>query len=1157
MVRDTKIVIGLCLSLVVAVCSALEARAMKQELAEAQQNMDLTARAPITLNQNYFNGVSIAFQEPPLTSMNSATLVSIDRQDLRSKTLVEIDRLLYGPPGSTVELEVVLPDGQCKTIATTRQTLLKQRRFIQVDERTLDLVTSQLDQADCRNWNSALVQSNLDIPARAIQALVVRSSQRAPVPKGNMISIAALCAALTNYEVGNIKGGDYYISQFSKELDPSQRMLLNQNRNIGDAVNVLLSVGREKEANQILNVIHKQNGNDKFRRINDEAAILKAFVAHGVTPEIQSSSNIFNETKILWHSVDLNYLADFQRKSGHDLEALELYQKGLQQLAPNQLDAEHFLFNHLRSYALFRSSEIQGKLGKQDMAIKSLDQCAAIFGSANKQLLEACERMPFFFPRLSDIQTLRTQLNSRATATAIPPVEFNLDQADHSYGNIYKLIRDCDESITQGNLDMALRQINALLDRCELDNLPEQSNHPQSLFCSILSLARNFTDKGWIDESTSVLLRLSKIAKIKSLTSISNSLVTAELVYNAESVPSKKKTKAQDRSADLWNKLQIEFSLTKIENSGKTDYSLNEKLRRLAVCYYYADDIKRAGFFSSRATACLSEEGIPPGYKIRRKSSGSLGEEILLLLDRACISAKQEMFDEADSLVQQIFSKPAIELEGYDETVVELASIYTSKGKASQAESILRSAVRNMPMQNGGAFRPKPIRSPVQAALAKMLFDRNEYREAKSLMGSAIFASANMATSDMYVIAGECAERLYQYSDAASYYEQAAKSNTFFSFALVTSADFELTYLDKAQKMAEKDPNFDKKHLAQLCMEIARQKQASPDQLETSYRMYERAGELFTDTDPLKASALVNRANIMAMNSGYGPKAVRSPEELTLRLQAARLAEKHNDNSTQKYWFDLASAEADSKPDLAIEHARHAIALYTGKEMFAYPFYTGLTHSLNKQGRTSEVVMLMNEAIKRVKSARGSTSLSAQAQMLVLFHFYVLIKNETEALKVLDNILLFDSGMGNRTSVGFRSRCFFGPGPHFLNNDDIIVDIRRTAESIRSKERQFALTILNRILVAQKRLLPKDDELIGRTLVSLGDYYFFEDNMLEAIRSYSEAFRISKLYMSPDRAIAPMLNRYQEALKKTGKENEAKKLGTLQYDVPKLPFRMQ
>jgi hypothetical protein len=145
---------------------------------------------------------------------------------------------------------------------------------------------------------------------------------------------------------------------------------------------------------------------------------------------------------------------------------------------------------------------------------------------------------------------------------------------------------------------------------------------------------------------------------------VGNNFITTELIFNAE--------RAKVQSEPLWTQLDNEleyfdqdFAETQLGESPTTkptrfNFVTSEKLRRLSIAYYYAGELDRADILITRAL----QTPIPPELKPAEPSAnpilqssweGPVGTRVLILIDAACIRAKQYRFDQANGYLERIF----------------------------------------------------------------------------------------------------------------------------------------------------------------------------------------------------------------------------------------------------------------------------------------------------------------------------------------------------------------------------------------------------------------------------------------------------------------------------------------------------------------------
>ena len=122
----------------------------------------------------------------------------------------QLKSLLLGPVGSSLEIEVLLPDGKVKAVNLLREAITN-KPYMERQAR----LGENYDKRSGQNNNAAFVEDSLDIETRATQNLIMRAAYEWPEAERHFLSLPAFSAAIENYEV-------------NADSDPKKSVYMNQ-----------------------------------------------------------------------------------------------------------------------------------------------------------------------------------------------------------------------------------------------------------------------------------------------------------------------------------------------------------------------------------------------------------------------------------------------------------------------------------------------------------------------------------------------------------------------------------------------------------------------------------------------------------------------------------------------------------------------------------------------------------------------------------------------------------------------------------------------------------------------------------------------------------------------------------------------------------------
>jgi tetratricopeptide (TPR) repeat protein len=755
---------------------------------------------------------------------------------------------------------------------------------------------------------------------------------------------------------------------------------------------------------------------------------------------------------------------------------------------------------------------------------------------------------------------------------------------------VFPDIRECDKAITSHDKPKAMHLIDSFFKQY-IGHVPNvfKSIEKQNLYCSILTLAREMTNTGWIKESDAVLNRLDKAAEGKDANGLTRGYLRAELAYNA--------SKAKRDASPEWSELESSWHVFPVSQAASKDdaeenddnatvgrgpvkdIAFSTRLRILALIYYYAGELERAQLYIDQALIAHDSELGQPSEKFVHGNNDSGTQKILMLLDMACIVAKSKQFDKAESLWTQLQTLEVVKGDAYPHTVVELCSIYVDSNRSARAIEILKQTrarsrgLSSHQLDNGY--------TAMDFMLAKLLKGAGKIKEAKLLVDEAAAEMPKRLGWLDCLLVAQCAEAEGDFAQAGKYYALEPWTSSPSEFVTYSSDK----YTEKALECAVKAPTYDKIELSKLYVRVA-EIRTNREKRDAS-ELYQKAIDLLPDSDPQKSSLMTRLANSKFYSSSSSSKqppqkgmsstqptdsvgktlSVNAPpktnlaSEHTEKVQThlndleriANFSETNHHQSVRSDWTNLACAEiAEGDWRKGIEHAQHVIALFSGQCAKYHSNVLGdgadIPALLVRAKHAEEAEKLLLAAVARAQTIAGAKSLQVQGQLKDLFVFYVAQKDYANADTILDKVLACDLTTGETLSQSLsHSHCGQSP-PQSADAVEVLWKVFEVLDRAKKNDPVFVKQSFEKILAAQKKVLAQTDERIMPTLTSLGDINFEMQRYDVADGYYSQAFAISKQYHKGEFAVRQVGKHFIENLKKLGRDDEAESLTDARWE---------
>jgi len=1120
--------------------------------------------APVKFRVQKNIGYNVDLLSPYRNLTSEQFLLSIDGANLRGESLAQIKKRLMGQPGSTVNVEIAYSNGETESLDLVRQAQPEQT---DAGLSPLGLCCALKQLGSTKNHPNLLESdaTNVDLIAKAYSTDAVQECDAAADSISQctrtLLQSMVLCQA-----IGDFDSADQYLNiALDEQKDIGAIQIQSNQLPLYRVIKNLVALGEQKEASLLCDRMLDTSTQYQPGRF-DPFSVLEAY---SLVPGSEAEKSRLSAAEKLYpvyvaektpFTQNYMWFGDYLERLGWNEKALLIYKAQEKRFRRQIRKIPMFPYCQPLAECLYRKARLEALKGDAQDSANDLNAVASYLKETIPPRQYALlDRLPLYFPTPSDVATAQLGLQrAKPIAPSLAPQTSPLCETPGDFDSAgqpvsldlqFSAAQKCFEATKQSKRKDAEGLANQLLDAYK-NQAPMERFAPvrQNLFCTILRVARAFADRRWFDTSDNLLDQLSKATKGKSFhgpaLEVADAMIAAEKLYNDA---------AEGTKSDLlWKTFQLTYHLTDrptvIVTFPRRDWEWRERLRLLAMGYYYADEPKRAKFFITRALDTDLQKDSVESNPLTSKSS----EQFLLFVNSACISAKSEEFASADKFMQQAFSGPYIKDPDSNAAILEAAAIYSRRGHTEQAIAFLEKAVRNS-TGDSQTWRCAESDAQINALLAKLLNSVGKTSESVKVREKSIADFPDYVRHSDYALVAESLEKDNKFSDAAKYYEIAAKDRARGCASQPQSAK----YLQKAIECATKAKDFDHKTLANLYIKMSGQ--VPPSSLSESLQLREKALALTDDSDPEKPNMLsINaylRRAIREQNSssteGTTASATSTPstEELNAANEAARLAVQDNLQDASEYLMRLATLEAQlNKIDLAVQHGRQAIAAYSSKDPKAQtpgqilPGY-GLPGALATAGARDKAKLLFNESVKRVKDVKGPTSMAAQAQLAHLFDFYASGKEYAKADEILDEILRTDLGQGVY-SVPNHDMIICRMGPQPLESSlEVIGMIEGTAErTVKPNDCTFAMSVLNKLLATERRQFSPEDRRVGLTLVQKARAYSIAGQYSKANEVYDEVLPILKKY-EPFMFVLSNINPgYFDVLRKVNKQAEIDKI---------------
>ncbi|HEY9774357.1 MAG TPA: hypothetical protein V6C81_11200 [Planktothrix sp.] len=567
------------------------------------------------------------------------------------------------------------------------------------------------------------------------------------------------------------------------------------------------------------------------------------------------------------------------------------------------------------------------------------------------------------------------------------------------------------------------------------------AEHNRLLLLYIINVIRLLIDTGRRNAARALLLKLLDLMKDPRFKAFRALLLLEAALFDK---------KLDLPEADWWAlSLECIQSVFASDQSAETDSAAAyENLRRMSLAYIHSKEYARATMLLTNVIQCseISEE-------TRSLAQGDLA--CTLVLRGLGLEGRTELMK-----INQISPQK----------VLEFASIH--RGQKDQRDVIF---VLHNPMLRTELIKIRP-RAHVQPEVLIKLMLADIFADT----GSEQRATTDLATieqsclqSPLARVAGGIAFRCGQFEKACTFFSRVR--NTFRTPGVshmpghvADRRQFFLDYLVAANEVAGFDP-VDK---AKLLYELSTvQRQMDSEEADSCLRL---AVNLLPEGNPERTSMQQILANSFSIDKN---------EKLQLQLKAAIDSEQNPSDTTIQAWLAVAETEVQlSKPKEAIEHIRHILQLReqqvdpnqnSAKAILHYSD-SGLLGKLSQMGYENECQQILEQLVEIEKRRFGCESREALTAMAVLTECLALHGKFDAATALLNGMLApFAESTAalseRRTSRLPELRKFYSIAQYFGDNRENVLGVR----------------FLEGILAIQRQHLDMECEEIGHTLLSL------------------------------------------------------------------------
>ncbi|MCA0313995.1 MAG: hypothetical protein LCH63_09175 [Candidatus Melainabacteria bacterium] len=1059
----------------------------------------------VSLKQNENTGVSAWFNDIELNSPGETFVLAVDGKPLQKLSLEEIKKLLDGPYGSTLSLELADSLGQTAVKSVVRQPLIKPT------SENLDpfLHFQTLDAANRISFGNLLELSsvNSDILAKASCDKAIEAIEQ----DGMHYPMAYFNAVLLQQAVGDFASADIYFEKLLKEMNRTGEPI-EPSIYFAELVRNLVALGKVSQAEKLcrsFQTLSKARAKEQVGGYRSPQ-LLELTELYAIIPTSSAKACGLALAKELADEVSSSKAVVFSDEWLRFAQVIQSYgmtESALlicaQLITKPKIERSKFYLHYCKA----RLEAELGLFAAAENELSSLKDSIAKLPDKQRQLLD---RLPAFFPRLADLDSALLSVAKHKVPAAPPslkPTSLTFDYPADTSGLV--LARDAQLLIEQRKFDQVKVKTNKLVSKFA-DSRAAKAGQAirQNYFSTCLHLARKLTDCGQLKQSQELLNELKQVCMVKQDLDydhdISLPMIASELAYI-----NYKKTADPDWQG-FWTAMQgtpragLEQSASKQASSKdfSAEDSRSNNLRHLAVAFHQAGETKRATLFIDGALQQAE----------KRPDANGLS---LLYTDAARIYACQGDF----SLVRTLCTKALAYKPDIDERVanslVELCQTLDSRGRTQEALEILLGYEKVISL-DARAW----ICGPIDREKALLYMRLGNNLAALSSLKQTFQDDEILSPRDSLLYA-QISERLGDSPAAARAYLNAVGPTC------TLSESEKEKIIKKAIDLCRSSSKLDAPLLSRAYLELSGLEYERNAELSLSLR--EKACQLLSDSDKEKPRLLESivwlKGYLAEKQNSVGYKNIDKQradrllrERILFAKRALDLALRQRKGDAVHYYLALALLEVQAGlVDAAINHARQAIETYNSEyancAKYEYLIDCRLPYALVAAGRSALAASILDEAQSRVDSCAGLGSLPAQIQMMHRFRFCMGQNDFLQAEQILNKFLETDLNQGHYAPPEHNVHICRAPGDYPVEaSQNLVVNL---FDVIRSASGQatgsLKLRMLEKILAAQKKQFEPNDYRIALTQCALGAYLQssgFNDKAVVVLQSAMETMHL-------------------------------------------------
>ncbi|HEY9731977.1 MAG TPA: hypothetical protein V6C89_08695 [Drouetiella sp.] len=1079
---------------------------------------------------------------PPLRNQTSEQfLLSIDGKDVSKNSFAEVQKMLAGPSGTQVEVEIGYPSGDTEKFKITRSvSSTRPARSVDPFQELSNRLLQQRQYFNSANLvENSSYNSDLVTRVNCIQA-VEHNRETGRRDVGTLMN-----CFLVSVSSGDLKAVDQYLVS-ALDLMKSGTDSSNLNYREKAVIEDLILLNRNEDAESICKYLLHPDANHSGRLPQP----ITVLTSYSLIPTKsakdackQLAEQIFSgQTKqVTSFGEDSYWLAQYLESIQEDNKALELYSTAIEKLR-NPSYPPNFYGTQQIAFGLYSRARLEAKVGKRDAAEKDLEAIKTTYRVLTAKQQSLISKIPELFPNFVDAENALSALKKSGAISPPPAVTSYMNQDPFiesgslpAFKQTLQNAKLCHSMITANKKAEADSAVKKLLVAYNDSDPPRAYSVRQNLFSTILHMARLCSDHGWYDESNRILSSLESAAKNKIQAvppdDIGWSMISAEKIYNAAAMSGGK-----DPGESLW--LAINPGIR-----APNGLSLADRLSVLAKIYCLAEEQKRAKLFIDHAIKDIDTANGVYG-------TNAAAKQAVIYMNAAFIYARQSDFRNAENFSKLAFSSSKRLTNDLALALSDAADALSSQGKVEAAISIIEQASK---MEN--ASGPRMYESNFARKLAELYAKNGQVAKAVPVIANSLGVNGKISSSQDYALAAQLSEQSKDFAAAAKFYYEAGKL-----YGTGLTNDQRESMLRKSIDCASKVNNFDKYVLAKTYRELSNV--MSSKGTSVALPLLEKSASLMPDSAQEKPEVLSSLSYLRADSKRAVQQTGISKAGLTDELnaadyelrkvpaqQAAELASKNGLANAGDFWLRLARLEVQAKHiDEAVAATRKAIASYrvanVKSHMFSQLIDADIPLSLAKIGAPDKAETILREAQKQVDTAAGNGSLQSQVQLCHHFVYLYSQKLYSQADAVLDKLLNTNLNQGHYAPPNHNHfACRFG-GPYPVESTKEVLDklLDVISSGTAGTDTLHEVHALNKILDAEKRQFGSDDYRVASVFLKIARVYSSANQNDEAYKNFMAALNIMHRYESLTYVMLNLGSEFPGVMQKLNKQSELEKL---------------